>query len=303
MNRNLVLLLFVGLVLSFSKCSEEEIPNYPIEPYIEFSSIQFIETPDVADADTLKLTFYYRDGDNDLGLDGDIEHLNDPYHPYDFYLENGNGQLQKFAPQVIKNNSIFWASNNIEAITQETAPSDRLVTGSTPKKENYNFLPEYNPGSCLNYQLKTILIPEDTQYLLDGGYEYLGPFGPINGNPFIAIRDTIYQTINENHFNLLVDFETNEDGINWASFDWRELFCSTYDSRLPVLQQNTKIIRAGPFKIIRKNNWEGTIEYNLTSNGFLILFGDKSLRLKVKIKDRQLNESNTIITSIVDWNN
>ena len=303
MIRKLVPLLFVCLSLLLSKCSEDENPNYPIEPYIEFRSIQFIDTPLDSYPDTIKLILYYRDGDDDLGLDGNVEYINDPFHPYDFYFENGNGELQKFAPQVIVNNTVGWAGYNPEAITQVTTLADRLVTSSTQKKDNYSFLPEFNPRNCLNYQFKTFLVPEDAEYILDEGYEYVGKFGLVNGNSFIGIRDTIYQTINENYFNMLVDFEVSDDKNDWIYFNWIDLFCTTYNARLPILQQNSKIITAGPFNITRRNNWEGTIEYNMASYGFSVLFKEKFLRLKVKIKDRQLHDSNTITTPIIDWGN
>lgn len=85
MIRKLVPLLFVGLSFLLSKCSEEETPNYPIEPYIEFRSIKFTETPDVTEPDEIALTFYYRDGDSNLGLDQSLEYQSDPFHHAYFF--------------------------------------------------------------------------------------------------------------------------------------------------------------------------------------------------------------------------
>jgi len=41
---------------------------------------------------------------------------------------------------------------------------------------------------------------------------------------------------------------------------------------------------------------EGIIDYSMVSSGFMLLFGNKTLRLEVTIYDRALNSSNTVVT-------
>ena len=303
MIRKLVPLLFVGLSLLLSKCSEDENPNYPNEPYIEFRSIQFIETPDIIDPDTIKLIFYFRDGDDDIGLSGSLEHNNFPYNRYDYYLENGLDAIKKIQPNLIENTFQGPYPNRIEALNPEASLSDKFVTNNTRKKTNYNFLPDIGSnGYCwANYRKEKFLIPEDLLYLLDENYDDLGQFGTINNKTYRVIEDTLYHTSNENHFNLILEFEQSENNTTWTVFDWREIFCENFYGRIPPIQGGKSSIESGPFIIKKHNRWEGTIEYNMFSSGFYLLFGNKSLRLKFKIKDRQLHDSNTIITPTINW--
>jgi hypothetical protein len=309
MIRKLVPILFVGLSLLLSKCSEDENPNYPIEPYIEFRSIQFIETPAIIDPDTIKLIFYFRDGDDDIGLNYDLEHYNFPYHLFEYYLENGSDSLQKFFPNIVENksNNIFHP-HFLAELNPDTSPPNKLVTNNTRKKANYNFLPDIGSnGYCWsNYRKEKFLIPEDLMYLLDENYDDQGLYGTINNRTYRVIEDTLYFSSNENFFNLILEFEQSENNTTWTVFDWNEIFCepsNPFYSRVPPIQGGKANIKSGPFVIKKRNRWEGTIEYNIYSTGFNPLFGNKSLRLRFKIKDRQLHDSNTITTPIIDWRN
>lgn len=303
MTRKLVPILFIGLSLLLSKCSEDENPNYPIEPYIEFRSIQFIETSDIIDAGIIKLIFYFRDGDDDIGLNGSLEHYNFPYNRFDYYIENGSGSIQKIQPDLILNTFQSPYPHRIEVLNPDATLSDKLVTNNTRKKANYNFLPDIGSnGYCwANYRKEKFLIPEDLIYLLDEDYDDLGLFGTINNKTHKVIEDTLYFTSNENFFNVILEFEQSENNTTWTVFDWREIFCENFYGRIPPIQGGKSKIESGPFIIKKKNRWEGTIEYNMLSTAFIHLFANKSLRLKVKIKDRQLHDSNTITTPIIDW--
>lgn len=93
MTKKLVPLLFVGMALALSKCSENENPGYPIEPYIEHIAIKFTDTPNLHDAQTIDVTFSYRDGDADLGLPYTPEYLNDPFHFTSFFRKSDGSPL------------------------------------------------------------------------------------------------------------------------------------------------------------------------------------------------------------------
>ena len=103
--------------------------------------------------------------------------------------------------------------------------------------------------------------------------------------------DTLYYEINDNHYNITVDFFYKPDGqAEWEELDWRlfrEPSCGeTFDGRFPILYEEEE---AG-FPL------EGDMRYTMVSDGFLSLFGADSMRLEVEIKDRALNRSNKLVT-------
>ncbi|MBX2955189.1 MAG: hypothetical protein KF846_03470 [Cyclobacteriaceae bacterium] len=93
MTKKLIPLVMIGLALSLSKCSDEESPRYPAEPYIEFISAKFTEIPDVTEPDKIDVTFYYRDGDSDLGLAYSTEYTSDPFHFTSFFRKSDGSPL------------------------------------------------------------------------------------------------------------------------------------------------------------------------------------------------------------------
>jgi hypothetical protein len=75
------------LLLFFAGCKNSEEKVFPIEPYIEFKSLEF-KKGSLGWLDTLDLKFYFRDGDSDLGLDASSA------EPYNFrnYFFKANGK-------------------------------------------------------------------------------------------------------------------------------------------------------------------------------------------------------------------
>lgn len=100
------------------------------------------------------------------------------------------------------------------------------------------------------------------------------------------IPDTVYVQINQNSFNIEVDFFLKQDGL-YEEFDWRREFgqfsCITFDGRYPPLN-------SAEFE----RPLAGSLSYSMISSGFLPLFGNDTLQLRVQIKDRALNVSNTV---------
>ena len=100
------------------------------------------------------------------------------------------------------------------------------------------------------------------------------------------ILDTVYVEINQNSFNIEVDFFLKRDGA-YLEFDWRREFgpfsCITFDGRYPPL--NTAEF---------ERPLAGSLSYSMISSGFLPLFGNDTLQLRIQIKDRALNISNTV---------
>jgi hypothetical protein len=99
---------------------------------------------------------------------------------------------------------------------------------------------------------------------------------------YYLVQDSLYAVLNPDHYNIEVDFFVKE-GSTFVEFDWRKEFCTTFDGRFPILSDN-------------ENALDGTLKYNMESRGFKILFGDKTLKLRIEIKDRALNRSNVIET-------
>jgi len=80
--------VIVGFILSCQKSPE---PNYSIIPYIEFRDFEFIPgNVSSLIPDTLKLKFYLRDGDFDLGLGPND--INPPYNLF-YFLDKASGEL------------------------------------------------------------------------------------------------------------------------------------------------------------------------------------------------------------------
>ncbi len=136
------------------------------------------------------------------------------------------------------------------------------------KRTNPDFsdLPDFvKPYSCINWEVRTLT----------------------SGGPV----DTLYFELNPDHYNMEVDFLVkNPVNGSFEEFDWSTAFdypfCGgTFDGRFPIL-----------FKDRPGSPLEGVIRYGMGSTGFKVLFSTKTLKLRVKIKDRALHVSNEIET-------
>ena len=100
------------------------------------------------------------------------------------------------------------------------------------------------------------------------------------------IPDTVYVEINQNSFNIEIDFFLKRDG-QYQEYDWRREFgpfsCITFDGRYPPLN-------SAEFE----RPLAGSLSYSMISSGFLPIFGNDTLQLRIQIKDRALNISNTV---------
>lgn len=100
------------------------------------------------------------------------------------------------------------------------------------------------------------------------------------------VPDTVFIEINQNSFNIEIDFFLKRDGV-YSEFDWRREFgqfsCITFDGRYPPLNSEEF-----------DRPLAGSLSYSMISSGFLPLFGNDTLQLRIQIKDRALNTSNTV---------
>jgi hypothetical protein len=277
------------LLLFFIGCEEYENPNFSAEPFITFKDLKFIEGEPMADS--IQLTFSYRDGDMDLGLSH--EALDSPYHRLNLFVEDGTSLLKVSA------NSLYIAQGLFPVIAQSQKEGKKLVAYRTRKKASFGFLPELG---CKYYANMEILIPGKNRFLMDDFTNVLETLTQ-NSETYYKILDTLYYEINPYHYSIDVDFLVEQANSTYEEFDWRANFCTSYNGRFPVIIDPQKgpqgSFRSGPFFIKPISNWEGEIVYTMASHGFRHLFEGKKLKLNVTVFDRALHTSNTIETSAI----
>ena len=273
--KGLAILSFFTIVLG--SCFDP--PEFPVVPEIVFDDIRFIDAPSASDADTLLLKLRFKDGDGDLGLDPqDPQYSMDPFQYANYFQTTGNGQVNKITtyPATVR------GQNNTTSIIDILEIADpnlgQLAFPRTRNNPAYSSLPEF---SCLDYEYKEFIIAASDVAVLD---DVSSIRDTLSGETemFYLVRDTLLIEINPDHYNIEVDFLVKE-GSTFTEFDWRKEFCTTFDGRFDLMLEDPRAI-------------DGTLSYNMTSTGFKILFGGKTIKLSVKIRDRARNESNVIET-------
>lgn len=292
--KGLALLSF--LALATGACFDP--PEFPAKPQIEYAGIEFIETSDPSDFDSLILYLNFKDGDGDLGLSAqDLRHRSDPYHYANFYQEN-NGKVEPIATE-----AGFIDSYEFELLLISDPNRGKLVTYSTRKKPEYSFLPAgetCGPSVMKNYEYlggpigdsdnprnntgRRLLIRAEDKAAVAESMLLVDSF-PRSSPLYYQIRDTLYYTRNPTHNNIEVDFLVKDPTApgGFREFDWYEEYCQTFDGRFTILSDG-------------ENAVDGNLRYAMTSTGFKINFSIKTLKLRVKIRDRALNESIEIET-------
>ncbi len=149
-----------------------------------------------------------------------------------------------------------------------------------------NYFVNVNNGQFLNYKVKR------TNPNFADLPDYVKPFDCINWELVFdnagKVRDTLYFELNENHYNIFVDFLVKQNDGSFQEFDWRTEFCTTYDGRFPILAKDKDLTHRNPV--------EGTLRYAMLSTGFRLQFSIKTVKLRIQIQDRLLNKSNVIET-------
>ena len=102
--------------------------------------------------------------------------------------------------------------------------------------------------------------------------------------------DTFYIQKNENNKNIFVEYYI-KNGENYKFIDWKKIFDKEYscgldfDSRFPPLNISSN-----------SQSITGNLTYSMVSYGFKSILENETFKLKIKIKDRGLNNSNIIET-------
>lgn len=257
-------------------------PEFPVTPKIEFEKIEFYDNP--SGADSLVLYIEFQDGDGDLGLPaGQLEYISDPYHNINYYQTN-NGELVE-----VKTLAGVIGRDTLQLLDIPNPAQGKLVFPRTRKQAQYSGLPAYN---CSDYEFAreaNLIIREEDINALDDFTNITDTIN-ISGFRFYQIEDTLYYRVNPNHYNIEVDFfiadpnANNPEEPGFREFDWRKEFCTqSFDGRFPVLSDQPTAL-------------EGTLRYRMISLGFVNIFSINTMKLKVRIRDRSLNVSNTVST-------
>ena len=271
-------------------------PEFPVVPQIEFERIEFINSKEPGEFDSLNLYINFKDGDGDLGFKPGPTDISDPFHTAVFYQEN-KGTIEPLATE-----SGFIGNEEYDLLMIPNPEKGKLVVFRTRRDPAYSFLPDDDKCAGSNnlkyYEYldgrvdpngtssdgRRLVIEARARVALDPQVELVDSFPKVNPQ-YYQIRDTLYFTPNQDHFNIEVDFlvkdPTAEGGFR--EFDWREEYCTTFDGRFPVFSDKPSSI-------------DGTLRYSMTSLGFTSVFSIKTLKLRVRIKDYARHVSNVIET-------
>lgn len=266
-------LLLFGISIAAGACFDP--PEFPVTPHIDFENIYFQQAKAPTDRDALVLTISFRDGDGDLGLSS--TDIDPPYHDMNFYLAN-NGQtipLQKrtLYPQVPQ---ILEVPDNA---------TGKLAIARTSRNPAYkNVIPPYidEHASCTDFIYTKAYVREQDKHIFDETYRYKVEDFQISEKIY-AVLDTFYYQKNPNYANIDVEFWV-KNGNDFQLFDWEKEFCTiSFDQRFHVLSDDDRPL-------------QGSLEYSMVTSGMKTIFSVKTLKLKIRIRDRSLNVSNEIET-------
>lgn len=98
------------------------------------------------------------------------------------------------------------------------------------------------------------------------------------------INDTLYVKYNENYNNFVIELMTKKNG-QFEVFDFREELCvAPLSGRFPRVKDDFNV----------EKPLEGVIDFKPPSFGFFTLFRNDTLKLRMRIKDRALHDSNVV---------
>ena len=265
MFRRLVLMVFcsVGIASCFDP------PEYPDIPEIIFKSLNFVSVPALPSGevtpDSLILVLRFKDGDGNLGLSPNetAPPFNDRW--YYFKTTPDTARALSMCKEYVKNHQNKCFKFDLTQVQHYVNYDDRA---QAPYDTLKDFVKPYN---CINWDV----VRDATG----------------------KVVEQVYFTLNPHYSNIFVEFQTKTGGPNDASayvpFSWSDFLtypsCEVqgFNGRFPLLQEPGTT--GSPL--------EGEIRYSMPSPFFKIIFGSKTLRLKVFIEDRALNKSNVIYTN------
>jgi hypothetical protein len=280
-------ILFCFLMSTISACFEA--PDFDIVPTISFKKIEFKEVPGTGTSDSLILYLDFKDGDGDLGLDDN--YLEEPFNDSFYYLAAGPElkDTARVTTEILYENTPPYDAY-VALKSSDLNLTGPLVTDRMKSVPGFENLPSYNPASCLNYSLTKVLVPKRMN-AVDATYNIIDTLYDESSNPLYYIEEPLLYKKNIYHSNIEVEFFTLEStGWSEQPFDWFGIYCVDFNGRFPVLGNGTRPL-------------EGTIRYTMGNPSFMEIFNVKTLKLRIKIRDRALHISNVIETNPFTLNN
>ena len=269
--------IFIFFSILFGSCFSP--PEFSIVPTIKNPVLEFKRG---VFTDSLILYLDFEDGDGDLGLGTDMTDF--PYHPVNFYLENNGDTIALSTSRRFPDMPAFI---NVPAGAQ-----GKLVTSRTRENPIYDdMFPFYIcPFTVTSYLKDSIFVSEEDAHIFDNNTHHVVEHRT-EWNAY-KLLDTFYIQPNPNHYNIDVEFyiqnNPNSGGPPFTLFDWKNELCTAPDftQRFPILTDS-------------ENPLAGTLKYGMTSTGFTPLFGGRSIKLRVRIRDRGLHVSKFIDTNVI----
>lgn len=278
------LLLFVFSILLWS-CFDS--PDFSAVPKIKFEDIYFGKSRNEFNPDSLVISISFEDGDGDLGMPANYRE--EPFHEQNFFIGTPDGQLVPVGKRsvVLGYPRFLSIPSNVEG--------ELLVKRSRNNGIFQDKMVSYTADSaCIYYtRLDSVYMKTADLRLLDESYDYYEiPINPPAEEPdfrsIVVVRDTFYIEKNSNYQNIDVEFyrkdldPSNPSRTIFKLVNWRKEFCTEiFDARFPVLSS-------------KENALSGTIKYSMASTELESLMGPYIWKLRVKIRDQQLNTSNVV---------
>lgn len=232
-----------------------EPPQYSNTPKIRFESASFGRGR-AGGNDSLTVKFTFTDGDGNLGLESDgARDREPPYNQKWYFLKEKNPSCEEGGGIPCLKKSFIDVANKDNYITYK-------LRRTTP---GYDTLPPYIlPYRCENYE--------------------------------IVNNDTFYIQTNKRHYNVFMDIYTKEaipgGGSKFVLFDVKTLHNQTdcvlggFNLRFEVLDKNGDPDPGVPVS--------GEFVYKYRSSLIFAIFGNKTIKVNLKIVDRDGNYSNII---------
>ena len=261
----------VSLVL-IGACSNE--PEYSPIPHIELVDLQFIEGTPSDPLESLVVNVSFTDGNGDLGLSDD--EIDPPYNDIFYGLAN-DGKVIEVGKKTVY-------SDLPQFVDVPDGVSGKLITTRTAADPAYaDDLPTFKDPweSCVSYQWKKIYVREQDKRIIDGTYAEIDTLRSANGAPLVfRVSDFFYFRYNPNYTNIDVEFWVKDSSGSYNLFDWKKEYCEWgFSQRFPIQSAKSDVLK-----------------YEMTSFGIKKIFKEKTLRFKIRIRDRALNVSNEIVT-------
>lgn len=283
--------ILVALMILWVGCGKE--PDYSVVPEIALTNngLKFIDSPESGDADTLRISLRFTDGDGDLGLDEgadiDGEYAQKFYKIY--YAEYSTGQLYS-SPYSL--NRWTQQRGGYSANTAVTFQKRFWISTADANVRMPGTSPLWREFFVLNYKAKR------TVAALQSFPEFVKPYNCTKWDvetykvDNVDVKDTLSVEFNPYYYNIFIEFYTKNPDGTFSFFDPGTYFtypsCNTdlFSGRFPILAADSK----NPVPL------NGIINYSIPSIAFIFFFGNKALKLKIYILDRSRHKSNVVET-------